>query len=283
MFQINDYLSRLEEYYELKNYTSKTRENYTSSLKCYLYWLNENDILPEQAEYEHIRAFVHFLRVERKLAIQTINYYISKVRFFQIYLLNKSWNPYQVPFSKFDSKLPETLTHDEAILFLNTLPNLKDKAICALMYGSGLRVSEARNLRYSDISRSNLQIYIRKSKSRSARYAILPKLTLDILTEYWKVYGKPTGLLFPNRNGVHPISTQIISTHFKIHGQRLGWSKTIYPHMFRHSFALNLYNNGYDLLTIQKLLGHKSIASTTIYVNLSDISKLNVTSPVDWI
>jgi site-specific recombinase XerD len=238
--------------------------------------------MPEDATYEDIRNFLKYLKSSRGLTKQTINYYISKIRFFQLYVLDKPWNPYQVPLSKFDSKLPDTLTHDEAILFIQTLNNLRDKAICALMYGSGLRISEARKLRYDDISRANNQIYISRSKSRSDRFAMLSQTTLEILTEYWRKCGKPKGLLFPNRNRVNPISSNIISVHMKNHALKLGWNRNISAHMFRHSFALNLYNDGVDLLTIQKLLGHKSITSTTIYVRLSNINQLNITSPMDW-
>lgn len=282
MFNINHYLSKLEKFFELRNLADKSRENYLSSLKCYLIWLDENLITPEDATYEDIRQFLNYLKNIRGLTKQTINYYISKIRFFQLYVLDKSWNTYQVPFSKFDSKLPETLSHKEALLFIQSLDNLRDKAICALMYGSGLRISEARKLRYDDISRANNQIYIRHSKSRSDRYAILPKMTLDILTEYWKIYGKPKEFLFPNRSGINPISTQTITVHLKKHAHNIGWDRNFSTHMFRHSFALNLYNNGADLLTIQKLLGHKSIASTTIYVRLGNINRLDVTSPMDW-
>ena len=155
MFNINHYLSKLEEFFELRNLADKTRENYLSSLNCYLSWLQENHILPEDATYEDIRNFLKHLKLTRDLTKQTLNYYISKIRFFQLYVLDKPWNTYQVPFSKFDSKLPETLTHEEAILFIQTMDNLRDKAICALMYGSGLRISEARKLRYDDISRAN--------------------------------------------------------------------------------------------------------------------------------
>ena len=282
MFIINKYLSKLEEFFELRNFADKTRENYLSSLKRYLYWLQENHIMPEEATYQDIRNFLKYLKSSRGLTNQTINYYISKIRFFQLYILDKAWNTYQVPFSKFDSKLPEILTHEEAILFITTLDNLRDKAICALMYGSGLRISEARKLRYADISRANNQIYISRSKSRSDRHAILPKITLEILTKYWKKHGKPKGLLFPNRNRFNPVSSNTISIHLKKHALILGWDCNVSPHIFRHSFALNLYNNGTDLLTIQKLLGHKSIISTTIYVRLGNINQLNVTSPMDW-
>lgn len=282
MFTSNNYLSKLEEFFELRNLTQNTRQNYSSSINLYLSWLLEKNITPEEATFQDIRDFLKYLKLSRDLSKQTINYYISKIRFFQIYVLNKSWNQYQVPFSKFDSKLPETLTHKEAILFIDTMNNLRDKAICALMYGSGLRISEACKLRYDNISRANNQIYISKSKSRTDRYAILPQNTLEILSEYWKKHGKPRGLLFPNRSRTNPISPNTIALKLKDHALTLGWNRKITTHIFRHSFALNLYNKGADLLTIQKLLGHKSIVSTTIYVRLANINQLDITSPMDW-
>ncbi len=282
MFITNNYLSKLEEFFELRNLAEKTRQNYRSSINRYLNWLSDNRIIPEDASYQDIRNFLKYLESSRGLSKQTINYYISKIRFFQLYVLNLPWNQYQVPFAKFDFKLPETLSHKEAILFIQSMDNLRDKAICALMYGSGLRISEACKLKYDDVSRSNNQIYISRSKSRSDRYAILPQMTLNILTEYWKKYGKPKELLFPNRNRVNPISSNTISNHLKKHALEIGWKRNITSHMFRHSFALNLYNKGTDLLTIQKLLGHKSIISTTIYVRLANINQLNIISPMDW-
>jgi hypothetical protein len=81
MFNINDYLSKLEEFFELRNLADKTRENYLSSLNCYLSWLQENCILPEDATYEDIRNFLRYLKLARDLTKQTINYYISKIRF----------------------------------------------------------------------------------------------------------------------------------------------------------------------------------------------------------
>lgn len=241
-----------------------------------------NSILPENATYEDIRNFLKYYKLERNWCNRSINIYISKIRFFQLYVLEKDWNYYQVPFLKIDVKLPVILSQKDMIHFINTLPNLKVKAICSLMYGSGLRVSEVRRLKYHDISRKNMQIYIRPSKSRHDRYAILSKTTLTILTEYWKVYDKPMELLFPNTKGEKAISTQVVDYQIKLHLKRLGWSENLSAHSFRHAFGTHLYENGTDLLTIQKLLGHKSINSTTIYVQLASLNKLGAISPMDW-
>lgn len=281
MFNSYDYLERVQEFFKLKNFAPKTEENYLSSISLYLRWLQANNLMPEEATYEDIRKFLMQMRAQRKWTHQTTNFYISKIKFFQLYVLNKEWNSFQVPFAKYDTKQPEILTKEEIIFFIDTLPHLKTKAICALMYGSGLRVTEARSLKYEDISRSSKTIYIRKSKSRCARYSILPDTTLEILTKYWRTYNRPKDWLFPNRSQLHPIDTAAIDYQIKLHAKRLNWKKNITPHMFRHSFATHLFDDGVDLLIIQKLMGHKSIQSTKIYIHLSEITKLNILSPID--
>jgi len=151
------------------------------------------------------------------------------------------------------------------------------------MYSSGLRVSEACNLNYSDVNRKDMKIYIAHSKNRSDRYSILGKKTLDILTRYWDQYGQPREWLFPSTHngGKKPISTFTVNRIVNDHIDRLGWSQKINCHSFRHGFGNHLYENGVDLLTIQRLMGHKSINSTTIYVQLSSNKSSRILSPFD--
>ena len=78
------------------------------------------------------------------------------------------------------------------------MPDLKQKAMVALMYSSGLRIGEVCHLRYEDIQRKNMRINIRHGKNSTDRYAILSKRALDILTAYWFAFGKPVGWRFPN-------------------------------------------------------------------------------------
>ena len=100
---------------------------------------------------------------------------------------------------KFDSYLPFVPTQEEAEFFISTLPDLKPKAMVSLLYSAGLRVGEVCNLRYCDIERKNMRIHVAHSKNRSDRYAILSRNALDILTEYWFAYNRPTGWLFPKQ------------------------------------------------------------------------------------
>lgn len=162
------------------------------------------------------------------------------------------------------------------------MTDIKQKAMVAVMYSSGLRIGEVCRLRYEDIQRKNMRIHITHGKNRSDRYAILSKDALDILTRYWFECGRPTGWLFPKQTDPsRPIDTFFLSRHIASHEKNLGWPKRLTCHSFRHAFGTHLYENGIDLLTIKTLMGHKSLESTTIYVHLAVHSTSSVRSPFD--
>ena len=163
------------------------------------------------------------------------------------------------------------------------MPNLKHKAMVALMYSAGLRIGEVCNLKYKDIDRKSMRIHITHGKNRSDRFAILSTQALDILTEYWFAFYKPKDWLFPKqfKDSDKPIDTFFLSRHIYAHEKRLGWEHRLTCHSFRHAFGTHLYENGTDLLTIKALLGHKSLHSTTIYVHLASNGIGRAISPFD--
>ena len=161
------------------------------------------------------------------------------------------------------------------------ISNLKYKAIFALMYSSGLRISEVIHLRYEDISRTNMQIYIHESKTHTARYAILSQRALDILTEYWFKCGRPTGILFPNQWTGDYLTSSGPRLELKKAVNRAGLPKDIHSHCLRHSFATHLLEDGVDIRYIQSLLGHRSPKSTEIYLHISNKTLIGIHSPFD--
>ena len=275
------YIAKFNEILTIRDLTKNTVINYTSFLIQYLTWVDTNlSKSLEDVSYEEIRIYVLYLKNIKKLSASTINAHVSQLRFFYSYILMKPFDRYQVPFMKINRKLPKIHPEEAVLKFINSFENIKHKTYAALIYSSGIRVSELQYLRYEDVSRKNMLLYIRKTKSRTDRYAILSKKALTILTQYWFAAGKPKEFLFPgaiDRN--KPICKSTIETAFKIHSEEIGIKIT--PHLLRHQFGTFMYENGYDLLTIQKLLGHKSIQSTTIYVQLANPNKLNIISPFD--
>jgi site-specific recombinase XerD len=94
--------------------------------------------------------------------------------------------------------------------------------------------------------------------------------------------GRPRGYLFPQQRGAdRPIDTWFISRKIHEHEEKLGWERRISSHTFRHAFGTHLYENGADLLLIKELMGHRSLASTVIYIHLAAVSTRNAMSPLD--
>ena len=280
-----DYLNVYREMISLRGLTDHTVKSYSTYIRSYLDYLHT--LLhkqPEDVSWDELRDFIRWLQKERALSDRTINHCISQLRFFTMYVLHKPWDPTQLPMRKFDSFLPFVPTQKEAELFISTLSDLKPKAMVALMYSAGLRVGEVCSLRYRDIQRKNMRIHIAHSKNRSDRYAVLSQKALDILTDYWFAYGRPSGWLFPKQTDPsRPIDTFYITRHMRAHEESLGWEHRLTCHSFRHAFGTHLYENGTDLLTIKNLMGHKSLNSNLIYIHLASYQSRNVLSPFDRI
>ncbi len=281
---MQNYIDHFNQMISLRGLTDHTLKSYSSYLNCYLNYLKEHlGRIPEDVSWDELRDYIFFLKDGKKLNPRSINAHISQLRFFYLYVLHKPWDRYQIPFLKFDTFLPEILTKEEVFYFIDTMENLKHKAIISLLYSSGLRVNEVCHLKYKDINRKNMTIHISHSKNRSDRYAILSKKALDILTDYWFEYYRPTDWLFPSTmNYKKPIVTNTVLRFITDHEKHLGWEHCISCHTFRHCFGTHLYEDGADLLTIKHLLGHKSLNSSTIYVHLGSHGKNAPVSPFDF-
>jgi integrase/recombinase XerD len=280
------YLNTYRDMISLRGLTNHTIKSYSTYLSSYLDYLKTNlHKLPEEVSWQDLRDYIAFIQAERNLSDRTMNACISQLRFFTLYVLHKPWDPYQLPMRKFDSYLPFVPSKEEVLTFISTLPDLKQKAMVSLLYSAGLRIGEVCHLQYKDIDRKNMRIHISHGKNRSDRYAVLSTQALTILTDYWFAYDKPMHWLFPKqfKHSEKPIDTYYLSWHIHAHEKTLGWEPRLTCHSFRHAFGTHLYENGTDLLTIKALLGHKSLNSTTIYVQLASNGIGRAISPFDYL
>lgn len=173
----------------------------------------------------------------------------------------------KIKLPKIPSRLPHYLSVDEALHLINTVQketanntqHIEDLLLILLLYGAGLRVSEACNLQWKqiDIDKKVLRI---KGKGNKERLAVIPAPALKLL----KKQEKQKGLLFKKN-----FSTRKAFDRVRYWGQKAGLNKPLSPHILRHSFATHLLNSGSDLRTLQELLGHKSLSATQKYTHLS--------------
>ena len=271
------YINKIEDIGKLRNLKPGTIRTYQNNVRDFLKFINKH---PDELTCEDARDFLLHLKNKGDKA-STLNNKNGALVFFYKRVLGKLWDDNLVPRAINDYAIPRVLTRAEIEKLLDATPNLKYKAMFAIMYSSGLRVSEVIHLNYDDISRTNMQIYIHNSKTHTARYALLSKRALDILTEYWFKCGKPRGILFPNQWTGEYLTPSATGLEMRKSVKRAGLPKDVHSHCLRHSFATHLLEDGVDIRYIQTLLGHRSPKSTEIYLHISNKALLGVKSPFD--
>ena len=271
------YINKIEDVGKLRNLKPGTIRTYKNNVRDFLKFTNKH---PDDLTCEDARDFLLYLKNKGNKA-STLNNKNGALVFFYKRVLGKLWDDNLVPRAINDYAVPKVLSRAEIERLLDATPNLKYKAIFAIMYSSGLRISEVLHLNYDDISRTNMQIYIHESKTHTSRYALLSKRALDILTEYWFQCGRPKGILFPNQWTGKYLTPSATGLEMRKSVERAGLPKDVHSHCLRHSFATHLLEDGVDIRYIQTLLGHRSPKSTEIYLHISTKALLGVKSPFD--
>ena len=272
-----DIFASIRQAAEKRNLRERTIQLYCSDVGYFLRCTNKPTA---ELSLEDADAFLTMKRMEGR-SPETHNHYRSSIKFLYKRVLKIPWDDEEVPAMKRERNLPTVLTPQEMNAIIDATNNLKHKAIIATMYSSGLRVSEVVHLRYDDVSRTNMTIHVRETKSRIDRYTILAKKNLDLLTEYWFKCGRPTGILFPSSWTGDYLDIASVNQFFKASARKAGITRRVSSHACRHSFASHLFENGVDIKYIQSLLGHVDPRSTDVYLHVSNKTLLGIRSPFD--
>ena len=275
---IDDYLEFLK---DQKNYSDYTIKSYENDIMEYFNYINSEGLNYKDIEYSDIRFYLMYLKDNKKDNNASIDRKLSALRGFYKYLVNENILHNNV-FSlvngpKKSKKLPRYFDYNELEeMFLipdtNTSLGQRDLLLLEMLYATGCRVGELVSIKVKDIdfNRRNILIVGKGNKERYLNYGeycedILNKYLID---GYISLNKNNSDYLFLNNNGgvltergVRFILDKII--------KQTGINKNISPHMIRHSFATHLLNEGCDLLTVQKLLGHESVKATQIYTHVT--------------
>jgi site-specific recombinase XerD len=179
--------------------------------------------------------------------------------------------------------LPVVLSRAEVERLLGAIGNLKHRAAVMVLYCGGLRLEECVKLRPCHIESGGMKIRIEQGKGGKDRYTLLSHRALQTLREYYKTY-RPREWLFEGRCGgqeVRPMSGRMLQKVVTSAAARAGIGKRVHAHTLRHCFATHLLEAGVALQVIQRLLGHGSVKTTTIYTHVSQAMLDKVVSPLD--
>ena len=275
--ELNDYLDFLK--YQ-KNYSDYTIESYLNDICEYLDYINSEGLAFKDIEYSDIRFFLMYLKETKKDNNSSIDRKLSALRGFYKYMANEGIVKSNV-FSlvsgpKKSKKLPRYFEYNELEEMFNvpddTPLGQRDLLLLEMLYATGCRVGELVSMKVSDIDFGRRNILI-LGKGNKERYVTYEEYCEDALKKYlndgYKTLNKNNiDYLFLNNNGGALTERGVRFILEKIIKQT-GINKNISPHMIRHSFATHLLNEGCDLLTVQKLLGHESIKATQIYTHVT--------------
>jgi len=262
---------------ELRNFAPNTQTAYLSAVTNLSKHYMKS---PEQITQEEVEDYLLYLKKERQLSYSTRNQVTSGLKFFFNQALNNPEIQLQLPRKKTPLKLPEVLSVDEVSRVIDAHSNIKHRAILMTAYSAGLRVGEVISLKPRHIISSRMLILVEDGKGVKDRYTILSKTLLENLRNYWQSH-RPTKWLFPSPNPQKHISRSTAQKLFASAKKKAGISKGRGIHTLRHSFATHLLEAGYDITTIQKLLGHRHLSTTLIYLHVSKKVIAAVKSPLD--
>ncbi|MBP3846733.1 tyrosine recombinase XerD [bacterium] len=268
-----------------KNFSEHTAKAYCSDILGYLIWLGDEGC--EQADSSKIRDYLHFMQ-KFDYKKTTIARKIASIRTFYKYLSREKKienNPAQNLISpKRPKSLPKFLSMEEIEEILNNInistpAGYRNRAILELLWASGMRVSELSNLNFSNLNLENNEITV-FGKGAKERIILITDRAKDYLEKYIE-YARPLvakgydlppvsdeSPVFINKTG-YRLQTRMIRNVINEIVEKIELPKKVTPHMFRHSFATHLIENGADLRVVQELLGHASISNTQIYTHIS--------------
>ena len=263
---------------ELRNFSPRTHTAYLSAVTNLAKHYKKS---PEGITQEEVEDYLLYLKKERKLSFSTRNQAISGLKFFFNKTLKNPDMQLRLPIKKTPVKLPEVLSVDEVNRVINAPSNVKHRVILMTAYSAGLRVSELVRLEPRHIVSSRMLILVEDGKGFKDRYTILSKTLLENLRQYWQSY-RPIKWLFPSTNPQKHISRSTAQKLFTSAKNKAGVSKGRGIHTLRHCFATHLLEAGYDISTIQKLLGHRHLSTTLVYLHVSKRAISAVKSPLDF-
>ena len=312
-------LDQVQAVLRTKHYSIRTERVYLDWIKRYILFHDKTH--PAQMGAAEVEAFLSHLAVAGKVAASTQNQAKSALLFLyrEVLAIELPWLD-NVTQAKMPQRLPVVLTASEVKSVLNRLDGTL-WLMASLLYGGGLRLMECVRLRVKDVDFEMRQVTVREGKGFKDRVTMLPESSIaplqahlarvkalhdeDVAAGYGAVYlpyaldkkypnaAKEWGwqYVFPARNlsldprsGVtrrHHVDEKSLQRAVKRAAQQAGIAKPVTPHTFRHSFATHLLQSGYDIRTVQELLGHKDVQTTMIYTHVLNRGGKGVQSPLD--
>ena len=304
---------------QTRHYSRRTEKTYVNWILQYILFHNKKH--PQEMGENEVNQFLSHLATKRNVSASTQNQALSAILFLYKNVLHKELGDFgDVIRAKISRKIPVVFTKEEVKNILTNLAGEK-QLMAYLLYGSGLRLTECLRLRVKDVDFNNKQIIVRDGKGEKDRVTLLSEIIIPHLkkhlTKVRKIHKADTengfgttnlpyalerkypnaskewhwSYVFPsiktvidNKTGEvkrHHLNESVLQRSVKKAIKQAHVEKHGGCHTFRHSFATHLLENGYDIRTIQDLLGHKNLQTTMVYTHVMNKGPMGVKSPGD--
>jgi site-specific recombinase XerD len=273
---------RMIEDMRLRNLSRHTIDAYVLAVKQFAKHFKRS---PEQSAPQDVRQYLLYLVQEKHVSWSRYNIARCALQFLYQVTLGRDEHFAKLPCARDRKRLPTVLSTDELRrLFEVVAHHPRHKALLMTLYGAGLRISEALELKPADIDSQRMLIHVRSGKGNKDRMVKLSTQLLAALRQSWRSRpaNDPGIWLFPqvtdpNRPMESGTAERIVSRA----ARRAGITKRVSPHTLRHSYATHLLDAGVDLRTIQLLLGHTNLKTTSLYMHVSQAKLRATASPLD--
>jgi len=267
---------RLIDDLQLRNRSPRTISCYVRAVARFAQHFGRS---PEDLDSEHTRQYqLHLL--QQRVSWCRFNQAVSALRFLYRVTLQRPDVVFLIPYGKKPKTLPAVLSPDEVRRLLDAVSAPRDRLLLQTAYSCGLRISELVRLQVGDIDSQRMVLHVRQAKGQKDRLVPLSRVLLEQLRAYWREY-QPRLWLFPGQDHRAPMSTGQVQRVCRNAVRASGISKKASMHTLRHSFATHLLENGANLITLQKLLGHNQLSTTARYIHVQQDPLLRTINPLD--
>lgn len=259
---IRNWQTKLSTELKLANFADSTIKNYCSHLALFLARFSPTHKEPKEITTEEIKQYLLSLSSTslRKQNIGTLTNFYSLV-------VGQKRKLDRIPYPRKERIIPEIFTREEVQTIIKAIPNKKHKAMIALIYSTGMRISEPINLRLTDVHSKESVAHIRGAKGHKDRIVPIPSNVMELLIRYYKQY-QPKEFFFEGVGGGQ-YAKRSVTMIFKRACRKAGIKRVVKIHTLRHSFATHHIEDGTSDSVLMELMGHNSQKTLQIYKHLS--------------
>lgn len=262
---------------KLRNFSPKTQQAYLTQIKRLSAHYERS---PDLMSHRELQDYLIYMKEEENLTFSSCNVARSAIRFFYGNVLKDEDIYISIPAQRTPKFLPEVLSAEEVMKLIDSTTNFRNRLLLMTAYAGGLRLEELVSLKVGHIDSKRMIIRIVQGKGQKDRYTTLSKILLEELKQYWRIY-RPHKWLFYVKEPEKQMSKSTVQKIFTNAKKKAGIKRGRGIHTLRHCFATHMLEAGYDIRRIQKMMGHKSVSTTMIYLHVSRESVSSITSPLD--